>query len=175
MPVLNVIVLLTNSLFKISFLESKEIDPNDVNFENITGSLTRKQAEAVRKRIDTLNQSTKRKLAVPTPPSKHSNYPADVRTIFPAKTFGQPSNADQTRSMRPQLQRKSYSEGVCLLKQVALGDDDDVDADRRERHSQSAGVLSECAEEKYCAVHLHGDFPMERRESEEMPLLAGNP
>ena len=37
-----------------TLLDSKEIDHNDVDFEKITGSLTKKQAEAVRKRIDTL-------------------------------------------------------------------------------------------------------------------------
>lgn len=77
-------------------IDSKEIDPNDADVREITSSLTRKQAEAVKKRIDTLNDNTKLKLGIPltphVPTSTKHNY-TDVRTIFPAQTTGQPSNA----------------------------------------------------------------------------------
>ncbi|KXJ20532.1 Rho GTPase-activating protein 18 [Exaiptasia diaphana] len=78
------------------YRDSKEIDPDDAVVQEITSSLTRKQAEAVRKRINTLNDNTKRKLGIPTSPaapttSKYNH--ADVRTIFPVQTNGQPSNS----------------------------------------------------------------------------------
>ena len=97
--------------------DSKEIDPNDVNFEKITGSLTRKQAEAVRKRIDTLNQSTKKKLGLHVPPSKHSvsSYPTDVRTIFPVKTNGQP----QTSQKMEAIFFNEFNSLLCLSLYIA--------------------------------------------------------
>lgn len=162
------------------FKDSKEIDPNDVDFEKITGSLTRKQAEAVRKRIDTLNQSTKRKLGVHVPPSKHTTYPADVRTIFPAKTNGQPSNAEQMHLMRPPLLRKSYSEGVHVHKAPAF--DNSTCALENDfghsgyRHSKSADMLSNMNKGKeFTGVHLHPENAtcMERRASDEMRLRTG--
>ncbi|XP_031548850.1 rho GTPase-activating protein 18-like isoform X1 [Actinia tenebrosa] len=75
------------------YRDSKEIDPEDLDVKDITSSLTRKQAEAVKRRINTLNDNTKKKLgisvnATPLHPSKH----ADVRTIFPVQTKGLPSN-----------------------------------------------------------------------------------
>ena len=152
--------------------DSKEIDPNDVNFEKITGSLTRKQAEAVRKRIDTLNENTKRKLGLHVPPSKHTTYPADVRTIFPAKTNGQPSNAEQV--VRPPLLRKSYSEGIHMLKvpsvdRATCNLDNDLNHTVH-RHSKSADVLPSVNK----ATHLHPENIMERRASDEMRLRTGN-
>ena len=156
--------------------DSKEIDPNDVDFEKITGSLTRKQAEAVRKRIDTLNQSTKRKLGLHVPPSKHTSYPADVRTIFPAKTNGQPSNAEQVA--RPPLLRKSYSEGVHVLKVPSIDRATcNLDNDLSHsvcRHSKSADVLPSMNKAKgLSGVHLHPDTIMERRASDEIRLRTG--
>ena len=156
--------------------DSKEIDPNDVNFEKITGSLTRKQAEAVRKRIDTLNQSTKKKLGLHVSPSKHSvsSYPTDVRTIFPVKTNGQPSNAtEQVHTARPAL-RKSYSEGVHVIKQPSL----EIDGMENEvghscRHSHSAGVLSSPADKELTGLNLHPDCALGRRASDEMQLRTG--
>lgn len=156
--------------------DSKEIDPNDVNFEKITGSLTRKQAEAVRKRIDTLNQSTKKKLGLHVAPSKHSvsSYPTDVRTIFPVKTNGQPSNAaEQIHTARPAL-RKSYSEGVHVIKQSSLeigGTENEVG--RSCRHSRSTGILSSPADKEFTGVYLHPDCALERRTSDEMQLRTG--
>ncbi|XP_020626677.1 uncharacterized protein LOC110064016 [Orbicella faveolata] len=156
--------------------DSKEIDPNDVNFEKITGSLTRKQAEAVRKRIDTLNQSTKKKLGLHVPPSKHSvsSYPTDVRTIFPVKTNGQPSNAaEQIHTTRPAL-RKSYSEGVHVIKQPSLEIGDmENEVGHSCRHSHSAGVLSSPADKELTGVYLHPDCASERRASDEMQLRTG--
>ena len=157
--------------------DSKEIDPNDVNFEKITGSLTRKQAEAVRKRIDTLNQSTKKKLGLHVPPSKHpvSSYPTDVRTIFPVKTNGQPSNAaEQIHTARPALLRKSYSEGIHVIKQPSLeisGVENEVGHSCR--HSHSADVLSSPSDKEFTGVYLHPDCVLERRTSDEMQLRTG--
>ena len=156
--------------------DSKEIDPNDVNFEKITGSLTRKQAEAVKKRIDTLNQSTKKKLGLHVPPSKQSvsSYPTDVRTIFPVKTNGQPSNAaEQIHTARPAL-RKSYSEGVHVVNQASLqiaGMENEVGHSCR--HYHSAGVLSSPADKESAGVYLHPDCALERRASDEMQLRKG--
>ena len=157
--------------------DSKEIDPNDVSFEKITGSLTRKQAEAVRKRIDTLNQSTKKKLGLHVPPSKHSvsSYPTDVRTIFPVKTNGQPSNAavEQIHTGRPAL-RKSYSEGVHVIKQSSLETGDmENEVGHSCRHSHSAGVLSSPADKEFTGVYLHPDCALERRTSDGMQLRTG--
>jgi len=157
--------------------DSKEIDPNDVNFEKITGSLTRKQAEAVRKRIDTLNQSTKKKLGLHVPTSKHSvsSYPTDVRTIFPAKTNGQPSNAaEQTQTARPTLLRKSNSEGIRVFKQPSLETCSlENEVGHSCRHSHSAGVLSSPVDKEFTEVYLHPDRALERRASDEMQLRTG--
>ncbi|XP_048589876.1 rho GTPase-activating protein 18 [Nematostella vectensis] len=89
------------------YRDSKEINPEDLDVQNITSSLTRKQAEAVRRRINTLNEYTKKRLSSSDSPSntssalpassKHSNY-TDVRTIFPVQTTGQPSNATTSSS-----------------------------------------------------------------------------
>lgn len=157
--------------------DSKEIDPNDVNFEKITGSLTRKQAEAVRKRIDTLNQSTKKKLGVHMPTSKHSvsSYPTDVRTIFPAKTNGQPSNAaEQTQIARPTLLRKSNSEGIRVFKQPSQSLETcslENEVGHSCRHAHSAGVLSSPADKEFTEVYLHPECALERRASDEMQIL----
>lgn len=73
--------------------DSKEIDAEDVDVKEITSSLTRKQAEAVKRRINTLNDNTKKKMGVSVNPTPlHSSKHADVRTIFPVQTTGLPSN-----------------------------------------------------------------------------------
>ena len=168
--------LFNNNGLYIASSDSKEIDPNDVNFEKIAGSLTRKQAEAVRKRIDTLNQSTKRKLGVHVPPSKHSvsSYPTDVRTIFPVKTNGQPSNAEQTNITRPALLRKSYSEGIHVIKPFENGAMEN-EVGHSCRYSHSAGVLSSpLTDKEFTGVYLHPDCAMERRASDEIRLRTGD-
>ena len=157
--------------------DSKEIDHNDVDFEKITGSLTRKQAEAVRKRIDTLNQSTKKKLGLHVPPTKHaaSSYPTDVRTIFPVKTNGQPSNADQIHTTRPVLLRKSYSEGIHVIKPPSIENGGMVsEVGHTCRHSHSAGMLLSPTDKEFVGVHLHPDCAMERRSSDEIQLRTGD-
>ncbi|KAJ7318910.1 Rho GTPase activating protein [Desmophyllum pertusum] len=158
------------------YKDSKEIDHNDVDFEKITGSLTRKQAEAVRKRIDTLNQSTKKKLGLHVPPTKHaaSSYPTDVRTIFPVKTNGQPSNADQIHTTRPVLLRKSYSEGIHVIKPPSIENGGMVsEVGHTCRHSHSAGMLLSPTDKEFVGVHLHPDCAMERRSSDEIQLRTG--
>ena len=158
-----------------TLLDSKEIDHNDVDFEKITGSLTKKQAEAVRKRIDTLNQSTKKKLGlhVQIPPSKQSAYPADVRTIFPTKTNGQPSNAEQAHTTRPMLLRKSYSEGVHVNK-LSSCDNGEVDKElghSEKRHSKSDYMLSKMNQDRdFSGAYLRPENATcpERRSSDEM-------
>ena len=154
----------------VTFTDSKEIDANDEEVSNITASLTRKQAEAVRKRIDTLNESTKRKLNIQLPTSsKHSYYPADVRTIFPAQTSGLPSNSSTSRGHRPLLTRKSVSEGVQLLKQTSIEDDS-------HRHSPPAGAA---ADSKGSWKTSHGVGALstptlnERQGSEDVRINAG--
>lgn len=157
------------------YKDSKEIDHNDVDFEKITGSLTKKQAEAVRKRIDTLNQSTKKKLGlhVQIPPSKQSAYPADVRTIFPTKTNGQPSNAEQAHTTRPMLLRKSYSEGVHVNKLSSCGNGE-VDKElghSEKRHSKSDYTLSKMNQDRdFSGTYLRPENATcpERRSSDEM-------
>lgn len=162
--------------------DSKEIDHNDVDFEKITGSLTRKQAEAVRKRIDTLNQSTKRKLGVcVAQPAKHSdsNYPTDVRTIFPVKTCGQPSNVEQIpTTSRPSLLRKSYSEGIHVQKSQSFknGARDNEFAQTTCRLSHSAGMLSfPTVGKELTGLHLHPGHAVvpERRSSDESRYRKG--
>lgn len=111
------------------------------------------------------------------PPSKHpvSSYPTDVRTIFPVKTNGQPSNAtEQIHTTRPALLRKSYSEGIHVVKQPSLengGMENEVE--RSCRHSHSAGVLSSPADKEFTGVYLHPDCAMERRTSDEIQLRTG--
>ena len=170
------------NLQNLSFLsvstDSKEIDHNDVDFENITGSLTRKQAEAVRKRIDTLNESTKRKLGMHIAPSKHTAYPADVRTIFPTKTNGQPSNAEHANTMRRPLQRKSYSEGVHGPRVWPL-ENETCRLDHQlgftgHRYWKSSDMISSLSKGKESyGVHLHADNGLERRGSDDIRLGTG--
>ncbi|XP_067046503.1 rho GTPase-activating protein 18-like isoform X1 [Acropora muricata] len=160
------------------YKDSKEIDHNDVDFENITSSLTRKQAEAVRKRIDTLNESTKRKLGMHIPPSKHTAYPADVRTIFPTKTNGQPSNAEQASGTRRTLQRKSYSEGVHGPRVWPLDNEtcrlDDQLGCTGYRYSKSSEMISSLSKgrEGY-GVYLSAENGLNRRGSDDIRLGTG--
>lgn len=160
------------------YKDSKEIDHNDVDFENITSSLTRKQAEAVRKRIDTLNESTKRKLGMHIPPSKHTAYPADVRTIFPTKTNGQPSNAEHASATRRTLQRKSYSEGVHGPRVWPLDNGtcrlDDQLGCTGYRYSKSSETISSLSKgrEGY-GVYLSAENGLNRRGSDDIRLGTG--
>lgn len=160
------------------YKDSKEIDHNDVDFENITSSLTRKQAEAVRKRIDTLNESTKRKLGMHIPPSKHTAYPADVRTIFPTKTNGQPSNAEHASATRRTLQRKSYSEGVHGPRVWPLDNEtcrlDDQLGCAGYRYSKSSEMISSLSKgrEGY-GVYLSAENGLNRRGSDDIRLGTG--
>lgn len=160
------------------YKDSKEIDHNDVDFENITSSLTRKQAEAVRKRIDTLNESTKRKLGMHIPPSKHTAYPADVRTIFPTKTNGQPSNAEHASATRRTLQRKSYSEGVHGPRVWPLDNEtcrlDDQLGCTGYRYSKSSEMISSLSKgrEGY-GVYLSAENGLNRRGSDDIRLGTG--
>lgn len=160
------------------YKDSKEIDHNDVDFENITSSLTRKQAEAVRKRIDTLNESTKRKLGMHIPPSKHTAYPADVRTIFPTKTNGQPSNAEHASGTRRTLQRKSYSEGVHGPRVWPLDNEtcrlDDQLGCTGYRYSKSSEMISSLSKgrEGY-GVYLSAENGLNRRGSDDIRLGTG--
>lgn len=160
------------------YKDSKEIDHNDVDFENITSSLTRKQAEAVRKRIDTLNESTKRKLVMHIPPSKHTAYPADVRTIFPTKTNGQPSNAEHASATRRTLQRKSYSEGVHGPRVWPLDNEtcrlDDQLGCTGYRYSKSSEMISSLSKgrEGY-GVYLSAENGLNRRGSDDIRLGTG--
>ncbi|XP_074606634.1 rho GTPase-activating protein 18-like isoform X1 [Acropora palmata] len=160
------------------YKDSKEIDHNDVDFENITSSLTRKQAEAVRKRIDTLNESTKRKLGMHIPPSKHTAYPADVRTIFPTKTNGQPSNAEHASATRRTLQRKSYSEGVHGPRVWPLDNEtcrlDDQLGCTGYRYSKSSEMISSLSKgrEAY-GVYLSAENGLNRRGSDDIRLGTG--
>lgn len=160
------------------YKDSKEIDHNDVDFENITSSLTRKQAEAVRKRIDTLNESTKRKLGMHIPPSKHTAYPADVRTIFPTKTNGQPSNAEHASATRRTLQRKSYSEGVHDPRVWPLDNEtcrlDDQLGCTGYRYSKSSEMISSLSKgrEGY-GVYLSAENGLNRRGSDDIRLGTG--
>ena len=149
-----------------------------MDFEKITSSLTRKQAEAVRKRIDTLNESTKRKLGLHISPSKHSAYPADVRTIFPVKTNGHPSNAEQGPAVRPALQRKSYSEGVHGPRVWPLENEtcslENEFGFSGYRHSKSSDVISNLNKGKECyGVHLCPESVLERRASDATGLRMG--
>lgn len=160
------------------YKDSKEIDHNDVDFENITSSLTRKQAEAVRKRIDTLNESTKRKQGMHIPPSKHTAYPADVRTIFPTKTNGQPSNAEHASATRRTLQRKSYSEGVHGPRVWPLDNEtcrlDDQLGCTGYRYSKSSEMISSLSKgrEGY-GVYLSAENGLNRRGSDDIRLGTG--
>lgn len=160
------------------YKDSKEIDHSDVDFENITSSLTRKQAEAVRKRIDTLNESTKRKLGMHIPPSKHTAYPADVRTIFPTKTNGQPSNAEHASATRRTLQRKSYSEGVHGPRVWPLDNEtcrlDDQLGCTGYRYSKSSETISSLSKgrEGY-GVYLSAENGLNRRGSDDIRLGTG--
>ena len=179
----NSFILLICNNYLLYHADSKEIDPNDVDFEKMSGSLTRKQAEAVRKRIDTLNQSTKRKLGlhVQVPPSKHSAYPTDVRTIFPTKTNGQPSNAEQVQTTRPTLLRKSLSEGVHVHK-LPFYDNGEVDNEfghSGHRHSKSTCMLSHSMNQdthkEFSGIHLHPEngTHTERRKSDDVRSRRG--
>ena len=116
--------------------DSKEIDPYDADIQNITGSLTRKQANAVLRRIDTLNASTKRQALamLGNAQAYKSSYPADVRTIFPTQTSGQPSNSGHSGqtahgnrdglNARPSLNRRAFSEGLQKLQKQKSCEED---------------------------------------------------
>lgn len=104
--------------------DSKEIDADDLADENIASSLTRKQADAVRRRINKLNANVKERLSLQdmflahgmrlSPPensgSRQRYHHADIRSVFPTQTKGEPSN----RGMPAPISRRSYSEGVPL-------------------------------------------------------------
>lgn len=107
-----------------SYPDSKEIHADDVNFKNLTSSLTRKQADAVKRRVNKLNANVKERLSlhetsegpqrlvVPdNAPNNSSRQRADVRSIFPVQTVGEASDDHQARSFRA---RHSYSEGLPL-------------------------------------------------------------
>lgn len=158
------------------FRDSKEIDPNDADIQNITVSLTRTQTNAVRRRIDTLNASTKKQAlaTLSATPAHKSNYPADVRTIFPTQTSGQPSNTGQTGltghtgregpNARPGLSRRAFSEGVKLQKQKS-GDEDS-------NSHGPPGLLVDVNDDR--GVHMQVPHrPVDRRGSEEISLQAG--
>lgn len=157
------------------YKDSKEIDHNDVHFENITSSLTRKQAEAVRKRIDTLNESTKRKLGMHIPPSKHTAYPADVRTIFPTKTNGQPTNVEHSSATRRTLQRKSYSEGVHGPRVWPLENETcRLDDQLGYRYSKSSDMISSLSKGRQgYGVYLSAENGLDRRGSDDIRLGTG--
>ena len=159
-----------------NLLDSKEIDPNDADIQNITGSLTKKQANAVRRRIDTLNASTKKQAlaTLSAVPVHKSSYPADVRTIFPTQTSGQPINTGQTGhtghtghegpNSRPGLSRKAFSEGVQLQNQRS--------GDENLNSHGSTGLLGEVNDDRGVNMQvLHR--PVEMRGSEEVRLQAG--
>ena len=167
---------LQNRSFLSFWTDSKEIDHNDVHFENITSSLTRKQAEAVRKRIDTLNESTKRKLGMHIPPSKHTAYPADVRTIFPTKTNGQPTNAEHSSATRRPLQRKSYSEGVHGPRVWPLENETcRLDDQLGYRYSKSSDMISSLSKGRQgYGVYLSAENGLDRRGSDDIRLGTGS-
>ena len=91
--------------------------------ENITSSLTRKQADAVKRRINKLNANVKERMSLqetssgPTSGSfqpenigsRQRAHHADIRSIFQTQTVGEASNHAEHV-----LARRSYSEGVSL-------------------------------------------------------------
>ena len=110
------------SLFKFLFTDSKEINADDIDFKNITSSLTRKQAEAVKRRVNKLNAKVKERLSLQETsegPQRlfvpenltNSKQRADVRSLFPMQTVGEASNKERPSTFKS---RHSYSEGVTL-------------------------------------------------------------
>ncbi|CAB3992971.1 Hypothetical predicted protein [Paramuricea clavata] len=106
-----------------NYRNSKEINAEDIDFKNITSSLTRKQAEAVKRRVNKLNAKVKERLSLQETSegpqrlflpenfqNNNSKQRADVRSIFPMQTVGEASNKPKP-SYRS---RHSYSEGVPL-------------------------------------------------------------
>ena len=109
-----------------NYRNSKEIDADDIDFKNITSSLTRKQAEAVKRRVNKLNSRVQERLSLQEtsegpqrlfiPENVLNSNPkqrADVRSIFPVQTVGEASNKE-TRAPPTFTFRHSYSEGVPL-------------------------------------------------------------
>jgi hypothetical protein len=110
-------------LWLVPILDSKEINAEDIDFRNITSSLTRKQAEAVKRRVNKLNAKVKERLSLQETSegpqrlfapenvqNNNSKQRADVRSIFPMQTVGEASN----KPTPPYRSRHSYSEGVPL-------------------------------------------------------------
>ena len=112
------------------------------------------------------------------PPSKHTAYPADVRTIFPTKTNGQPSNAEHASATRRTLQRKSYSEGVHGPRVWPLDNEtcrlDDQLGCTGYRYSKSSEMISSLSKgrEAY-GVYLSAENGLNRRGSDDIRLGTG--
>ena len=113
----------------ISISDSKEISPDDVDFKNITSSLTRKQAEAVKRRVNKINAKVKERLSLQETiagpqrlfvpeniPNSSPKQRADVRSLFPTQTVGEASN----KPTPPFKSRHSYSEGVTLSRSEVM-------------------------------------------------------
>ncbi|XP_028405819.1 LOW QUALITY PROTEIN: rho GTPase-activating protein 18-like [Dendronephthya gigantea] len=110
-----------------NYRNSKEITTEDLNLGNITSSLTKKQAEAVKRRVNKLNAKVKERLSLQetsqgpqrlTIPeasfqNNNSKQRVDVRSLFPAQTVGETSNKKTSPLFRS---RHSYSEGVPLAR-----------------------------------------------------------
>ena len=118
--------MLNTIFYLIPISDSKEINANDIDFKNITSSLTRKQAEAVKRRVNKLNEKVKERLSLQETsegpqrlfvpeniPNSSSKQRADVRSLFPVQTVGEASNKETRPYFRS---RHSYSEGVPLTR-----------------------------------------------------------
>ena len=81
------------------FLDKTEIDQNDVDMKIIAASLTRAQANAVRQRIDALNEAIRqRKLNDASPRLSHGKPKRnDVRDLFNLNSTSQLAREDRCK------------------------------------------------------------------------------
>ena len=113
----------------VIFSDSKEINADDLEFKNITSSLTRKQADAVKRRINKLNAKVKERLSLQETSSgpqrlflpennnsRQKSQHADVRSLFPTQTVGEASN----KAAPSFKSRHSYSEGVPVTRSEVM-------------------------------------------------------
>lgn len=97
-----------NLNYFISVSDDDEIDPDDIEIQSMTATLTRRQSETVRKRIRSLNETLKRKRRESLSQSKRP----DVRDIFPTKQQSDP--ADEPITHRVARQELPSSNLYCV-------------------------------------------------------------
>ncbi|XP_046864593.1 rho GTPase-activating protein 18-like [Xenia sp. Carnegie-2017] len=100
-----------------NYRKSNEINADDFDFKNMTSSLTRKQAEAVKRRINKLNANTKERLSLQeTSEGPQRLAVPDIRSINTHNSKQRPDMTSETGTKKKNIRsRHSYSEGLPLF------------------------------------------------------------